>query len=137
MADNLTAKLVGTRELQRELDRLNPEQNRRITTPALLESMQLTLRDAARDKIFPGGDGPPRPDMLTSRTGTLRRSLTGNFAIDINERLLYVEGGTHLVYGAVHEKTRRAFLKPALRDTQGEFERIFRKWWAKSSEHVS
>ena len=137
MADVLRAKLIGTEELQRQLDHLNPEMKRRITTPALLESMQTTLRDAARNKILPGGQGPPRPDILTSRTGTLRRSLTGNFSIDVNERLRWVEGGTHLIYGAFHEKTRRAFLAPALKDTQSQYEAIFRKWWDRASEFAS
>ena len=136
MADVLRAKLIGLPELERELRKMNPAQQRSITTPALLESMQTTLRDAARNRILPGGSGPPRPDILTSRTGTLRRSLTGNFAVDLNERLQWVEGGTHLIYGAVHENSRRAFLKPALAATQGQYEDIFRKWWARSSQAV-
>ncbi len=134
MADLIQAQLVGSKELQRRLRKMNPAANRRITTPALLESMQLTLRVAAREKILPGGGGPPRPDILTSRTGTLRRSLTGNFAIDVNERLQFVEGGTNLVYGAVHEASKRAFLKPALRDSSNRFDDIFRKHWARAGE---
>lgn len=134
MAGLLSAKLVGGEELKRRLRKMNPELNRRITTPALLESMLLVLRTAARVKILPGGSGPPRPDILTSRTGTLRRSLSGNFAVDLNERLLFVEGGTNLIYGAVHEATRRAFLKPALKDDEPKFEAIFVKHWARAGE---
>jgi hypothetical protein len=134
MADGLSVKLVGSKELQRRLAKMNPAQNARITTPALLESMQTVLRDAARNRIFPGGGGLPKPDILTSRTGTLRRSLAGNFAINLNRQLRWVEGGTNLIYGAVHEKTRRAFLKPALAATQNKFDDIFRKWWAREGE---
>lgn len=135
MADKLLiATLVGSRELERRLRKMNPKQNRRIVSRALLESMQLTLRISARDKIFPGGTGAPRPDILTSRTGTLRRSLTGNFAINQNEQLQWIEGGTHLVYGAVHEATKRAFLKPALADARTSFDDIFVRWWRRAGE---
>lgn len=134
MADGLRVSLIGTKELQRRLKKMNPAQNERITTPALLESMQATLRNAAREQILPGGGGPPRADILTSRTGTLRRSLTSNFSIDLNRRLRFVLGGTHLIYGAVHESSRRAFLKPALKATSPKFDDIFRKHWARAGE---
>lgn len=135
MAELLEAKLVGGKELQRRLDKMNPEQNRRITTPALLESMLFTLRDAAQNKILRSGPkGVVRSDMLTSRSGALRRSLSGNFAIDLNARLRFIDGGTNLIYGAVHENTRRAFLAPALRDTESQYVRIVAKHWRVAGE---
>ena len=134
MADLIQAKLIGGKEPQRRLDKMDPEKNARITTPALLEGGQLIARIAAREKILPGGGGPPRPDILTSRTGTLRRSLTSNFAVQLNRRLRFVDVGTHLLYGAVHENSRRAFLKPALRDSSSKFEAIFVKHWARAGE---
>jgi len=144
MAEVFKVSLVGSKQLQRELDRMNPEQNRRITTPALLESMLLTLRVAAREKIFPGGKGAPRNDMVTSRSGRLRGSLRGNFAIDLNERLRFVDGGSDVVYAGVHEygSTKRnikarPFLAPALRDTRPKFDEIFNRYWRKASEYVS
>ncbi len=127
MASGLTAKLVGTRELLRGLERLNPDENERITSPALIESMLLSLRIAARDKIHAGGGGPPKPNILTSRTGTLRRSLGASFAIDRTGLPRSIEGGTFLIYGAVHEATRRAFLAPGLSDATRQFEDIFTK----------
>jgi hypothetical protein len=142
MADGLRVSLVGSKELQRRIKKMNPEQNRRITTPALLESMQLTMRDAARNRIFPGGKGDPKPDILTSRTGTLRRSLGVDFEFNVSVGirggrsggLQFIEGGTHLIYGAVHEATRRAFLKPALAATRNRYDDIFRRWWAREGE---
>lgn len=134
MADLIQAKLIGGKELQRRLKKMNPELNRKIVTPALLEAAQLVTRTAAREKILPGGKGPPRSNILTSRTGTLRRSLTSNFAVDLNRQLLFVDMGTHLIYGAVHENSKRAFLKPALRDASKNFEGIFRKHWARQGE---
>ena len=53
----LTASLVGSKELQRGLRKLNPETNRKIVDPALIESMLLTLRIAATKKIIRGGVG--------------------------------------------------------------------------------
>jgi hypothetical protein len=136
MADGLTVKLIGGPELQRRLKKMNPAQNARITTPALLESMQLTLRDARMNRIIrsaPKG-APAKPDKLTSRLGGLRGSLTGNQSIDLNARLRWIEGGTHLIYGAVHEATRRAFLAPALAATRGKYDDIFRRIWAREGE---
>lgn len=136
MADLIRAKLVGSKELKRRLKKMNPKLNKRITTPALLEAMQLTLRIAAREKILPGGGRkvPPRPDILTSRTGTLRGSLTTNFAVAVNAALQFVEGGSHLIYAAVHEATRRAFLKPAKKQAEPRYEAIFVKHWARAGE---
>ncbi len=135
MADLIRAQLVGSKELQRRLRKMNPKQNKRITTPALLESMQLTLRVAAREKILPGGGGPPRPDILTSRTGTLRRSLGLSTSLDRSGlRQGFIEGGTALIYGAVHENSRRAFLKPALAQASAKFEAIFVKHWRRAGE---
>ncbi len=134
MADLIQAKLIGSAELRRRLRKMNPKQNARIVRPALLESGLLVTRIAARDKILPGGSGPPKPSILTSRTGTLRRSLTSNFAVQLNAQLQFVDAGTHLLYGAVHENSRRAFLKPAFRDASRNFDDIFRKHWARAGE---
>jgi hypothetical protein len=118
---------------------MNPAQNARIVTPALLESMQLTLRDARMNRIIRGGGGPPKPGILTSRDGTLRGSLTGNQSIDQNKRLRWIEGGTHLIYGRVHERgnrthPRRPFLAPALAATREKYDDIFRRIWAREGE---
>ena len=108
---------------------MNPATNEKIMGPALLEMMQFTLSDAARNKILRGGGGPPKPNILTSRTGTLRRSLGAAFNILTNMLPRSIEGGTHLIYGAVHEATQRAFLAPALADSLGKFEDIVIKHW--------
>lgn len=134
MADLIRATLVGSKELKRRLKKMNPKLNNRITTPALLEAMGVTLRNAQREQIFPGGGGPPKDNILTNRTNTLRGSLGESFAIRLNGRLQFIEGGSHLVYAAVHEKTRRAFLKPALKATAPRFEAIFVKHWARQGE---
>ena len=142
--DFLTAKIEGSREVLAGLARLNPGQNRKIAGRALTESMLLALRNSATRAIFPGGKGPPKADMLTSRTGTLRRSLASSFALDRSGLPRYIEGGTNLVYGAVHEyggttplgntgqmMPRRPFLEPGLRMSEDQFPAIFAKWWAR------
>lgn len=134
MADLIQAKLIGSKELQRRLDKMNPSDNARITTPALLESMQVTLTDAAQNQIVRSSKGPVRADKLTSRSGDLRRSLTSNFAIQVNGRLRFVDGGSHYDYAAIHENSRRAFLKPALKATGRQHEAIFVKHWARAGQ---
>lgn len=146
MADRLSVKLVGTRLLEKRLKELSPAQNRDIVEPALLESMLLSLRIAAREKIHPGGKGPPRAGKLTSRTGSLRRSL--GFGKDANAldavdqrglRRNFVEGGSDLVYARVHEEgigvhPPRPFLAPGLEDATRQFESIFVKHWRTAAD---
>ncbi len=136
MADLIRAQLVGSKELKRRLRKMNPAENHRITTPALLESMLFTLRNAAREQILTGGgpDAPVDPRRLTKRSGDLQRSLGPNFGVNLNESLQFVEGGTHLIYGAVHENSKRAFLKPALKESSPKFEAIFVKHWRRGGE---
>ena len=137
MAGRITAKLTGAKALQRGLDRLNPETNRRIMEPALTESMLLTLRIAARDKIFSGGGGPPKPKILTSRTGRLRGSLAGSRSLDKSGLSRnFIEGGSDVVYAAVHEfgssrMPKRPYLAPALADAEAKFPDIIIKHWEK------
>ena len=133
----IEAKLVGSAELKRRLKRLTPAQNKQIAGPALLESMLLTLRVAAREKIYPGGKAPPRNGILTSRTGTLRRSLTASFATDRSQLPKSITGGSNLVYAPVHEfglgrHPKRPFLQPALDDASKKFNAIFAKHWQKA-----
>ena len=98
-----------------------------------MESMLLMLRIAAREKIHHGGGGPPKPNILTSRTGTLRRSLGLSTSLDRSGlRQGFIEGGTALIYGAVHEfrnAGQRAFLAPAVVDAESRIEDIFIKHW--------
>jgi len=126
--------VTGVPELQRALERMNPGENKRILRNSLLSMAFEIQADAAKNQIHPGGKGPPLPDRLTSRTGTLRRSIRVNrgplpFAIEI---------GTDLTYGAVHEfgsKThpRRPFLKPALDAIAPKFGKIVIAEWKKEA----
>ena len=160
MADvSLTAKLETPRDLIAGLERLNPAVNKTIAARALTESMLTVLRYAATKAIYPGGGrrAPVKSNILTSRTGTLRRSLSSSFALDRSGLPRYLEGGTNLIYGAVHEYGRsgrsglrgaagplrpgtnrgtraRPFLRPALAATQREFEGIFTKWWEREGQ---
>lgn len=154
MADGLTAKLVGSADLKRALDRLDPSQQPRAMSDALVESAGVTMRIAGREKILPGGRGKPKPKQLTSRKGGLRGSLAVGF-VKRGGTITSVEAGTHLVYGAMHEKggnfsikshsrtsrkgqsfrvkshtrkvPKRAFLAPALKQAEPKFPDIFLK----------
>ena len=110
--------VTGGRELDARLRAANPKINRRVLGRFFPKAAARIQTNAAKVQIVAGGRGKgkalkPLPDKLTSRTGTLRRS------IGINKGPLpgAIEIGTHLVYGAVHEFHAirpRPFLQPAL-----------------------
>lgn len=89
-------------------------EGRRAVGRALDRMAFRVQQDAALNQIIRGGSGPPHPTRLTSRTGTLRRS------IRVNRRGPYERSvGTDLLYGLVHElggriHPPRPYLAPAL-----------------------
>jgi phage gpG-like protein len=100
----LRVNIEGMQELQRRLKQMNPRQNMKIIRNGLIESALKIQRNAAKEQILAGGGGkknakPPVPHQLTSRTGTLRRSIK----VDRGPLPLAIEVGTDLEYGAVHE----------------------------------
>ena len=131
--------LVQFDELNRRLQKMNPGVNTVIVSKALKESMLRILRNAAGDQIIRGGKGRPHPSRLTSRTGRLRRSLGPSVGLDESGLPFRIEGGSHLVYAAVHEAggthhPRRPFLEPALAEEEQHIPGSFRKHWAQSGE---
>lgn len=107
-------QVIGDKQLRRKLKALSPRENRRVLREALLRVAFETQTNAARKQILPGGKGPPHPTRLTSRTGSLRRSI----AVSRRGLPREIEVGTHLIYGAVHELgtnryPKRPFLRPA------------------------
>jgi phage gpG-like protein len=99
MAVSLSLRVQGLDELQERLNRLSPKKNSAWVARSLVKSALHTQKIAATKKIKRGGKGPPVARILTSRTGTLRRS------IRVNRSPLpwAIEVGTDLTYGAVHE----------------------------------
>jgi phage gpG-like protein len=151
MAVALSVDVKGIKELERIFARVKPSTNPRWVTRALISAALLVQKVAAEEKIRRGGTGPPVAGILTSRTGTLRRSI----AVDRTDVPRSVSVGTHLVYGEVHELgwsgtqnvkayTRRdgarvkahsrkmdfpprPFLKPALEDSVNRITDFFEK----------
>ena len=87
--------------------------------------------------ILRGGQGPPHPSKLTSRTGTLRRSLGPAFGLDKSGLPRFIEGGSSLVYAPVHELglgrfPRRPFLAPAVDAVTPQLEQIMVKHWERA-----
>lgn len=157
------AQLVGGEKLRRDILAMDPSDRRKVLDPALIESALLVARNAATQQIKRGGKGAPIKGKLTSRTGTLRRSLGPNFAVDRSGlSRAFIEVGTNLKYGAVHETggtfsvgghvrtskkgqrfgvrphtvtfPPRPFLEPALDDTFQKFPAIFVKHWARAAK---
>jgi len=140
MATTLRVSVVGSKALRRKLEKLNPGTNKRILRKSLIESALEIQRDAAKNQILAGGGGKksgmtkPHPRYLTSRTGTLRRSIK----VDRGPLPFAIEVGTDLVYGAVHEFGRgrmrqRPFMQPALDRVAPKFGDIVVKHWKKEA----
>lgn len=131
MPISMRATVIGDEEWIATLRRLSPERHKEIIERSLLECAYRVQTNAQTKQILPGGHGPPDPRQLTSRTGTLRRSIT------VNRRPLpkATEIGSDLVYGPVHElginMPRRPFLEPALDEEEERFPEIFMKEWRK------
>jgi phage gpG-like protein len=134
MAVAMSVSLSGEKKLERLLRRVDPKRDGvRWQRAALVRSGLKVQSVAAEKKIERGGPGPPLPDRLTSRTGTLRRSIR----VDRGELPTAIEIGTDLVYGAVHElgsrtHPKRPFLAPALQAVSKDFSRI----WVEEIEKV-
>jgi len=146
----LSVKLTIDPGLTRAIRALQAPQLHQAFRKALLKSMSKTLTIARQEKIKRGGvvgkgsskkNSPPLPHMLTSRSGDLRRSLGENdesSAVDYSQLPYAISGGTHYVYGRVHEfggtfarrggsatYPPRPFLGPALEDAS----KFFEKYW--------
>lgn len=123
--------------LQRKLDAMSPRQNKRWVSRALLRGALLVQKVAAEEKILRGGSGPPVPHILTSRTGTLRRSIR----VDRGGLPEAISIGTDLIYGLVHElggrfHPPRPFLSPAADDVAPQLPDILLEEWAKEYDRA-
>jgi phage gpG-like protein len=108
MAVAMRVNILGADELSKRLAQMDPKTNQAIMTDSLRTIAGLILRNAKDIQITGGGRGKskalkPLPNRLTSRTGTLRRSI----GINLAPLPRAVEVGTDLTYGAVHEKGGR------------------------------
>ena len=157
----LQSSITGYREIVSNLKGVNPARNTRIVTRAFNRFGLLVQRIAASEKIRRGGQGPPLKTKLTSRTGTLRRSIR----VDKGGIPRFVEIGSDLLYAPVHElgltvdvrahsrrskktkKTfavkahrasfpRRPFLAPAFADAKRSLEDIFEESWQHEIERA-
>ncbi len=138
MAVQLRVRIVGSKALTKALDKMNPGINKKILRDSLIEAALGIQKDAAGNQILRGGGGkrnatPPVAGRLTSRTGTLRRSIK----VDRGPLPFAIEAGTDLVYGAVHEfglggRKRRPFMKPALDQVAPKFGEIVVKHWKRA-----
>ena len=140
MATKIRVSVVGTKALKRKLEKMNPGVNKKILRGSLIESALTVQRDAVKNQILSGGGGKksgrtkPHPKFLTSRTGTLRRSIK----VDRGPLPFAIEVGTDLGYGAKHEfglrgMPRRSFMQPALDRQAPKFGDIVVKQWKKAA----
>jgi hypothetical protein len=133
----LRASIVGTKELQRRLKKMDPGANQAILRRSLEEAAGRMQSDIAKVQIVGGrGDSPPLLDRLSNRHGG--RGLAGSIGINTSPLPFAIEVGTHLAYGPVHEEGRgpypvRAFLQPALDKIAPKLGAIVVKHWKKEA----
>lgn len=99
MAVALRITAEGFEKVEAALRALNPQQRPKAVRQALVRCALQVQKVATQDVMIRGGQGPPHPTRLTSRTGTLRRSYV------VNRRPLprAVEVGSALNYARTHE----------------------------------
>ena len=134
MAVQLRASVLGSKELQRKLSKLNPEENKRILTDSLDEMALLIQRDVTKNQL-PFGTARAKASSLTSRSGKLRRNIGINRkplprAIEVR-----VEGKAK-AYAPLHEfglgsRHKRPFMRPALDRIWPRSGEIVVKHWKK------
>lgn len=131
MAAAITVNIEGTKELQRRLAKLNPQQNVEIFIRSAREVATLIAANARNVQIR-RGRGAVHPSQLTHRDYGLRDSI----APDFRGFPRFAEVGTELFYGAIHEFglghfPARPFMQPALDDVHPEIPSIFVRNWKK------
>jgi hypothetical protein len=112
MPVSVHATITGDKEWLRKLVMLSPQKHKEILEDALLACGMLVQANAKREQIIRGGQkvkgvqSKPHPSRLTSRTGTLRSSISTSwhrspFELDVGTFETGV--GTKMKYGRAHE----------------------------------
>jgi hypothetical protein len=117
--------LEGADKLQRALKRGTPKLHPKILVQPMRDWALDTQLVSKRDYLT-----GPRPERLGVVTGRLR----GSIAVDLLQAPRYVDVGTNVVYGPVHEfggkhHPARPFLRPAAEEAFRGFERDLAKAW--------
>lgn len=107
---------------------------------ALLKSGAVVQTEITTNQIIRSSLGPVDPHRVTSRSGELRRSLSGRRGIDDSRarrrRRAFIDVGSDLVYAAVHELgsiarniPARPFITPGFEESERTIEAIFLNEW--------
>ena len=131
MAGNIRVTVTGDERVRRVMKDIDPKSNPKFVREALVKGGLLIQRDAALNQMIRGGKGPPDKKMLTSRTGTGRRSIRVDRA---GLPKFFVEIGSDLKYMQVHETggrflPPRPYLAPAVEAVDQDLERLFARQW--------
>jgi len=133
----MRVSVVGTKELRRKLAKLDPGFNKRIMVKSLTDCAVEIHSDATRNQIRRGmRHAGIHATKLTSRNEG--RGLIGSIGLNKGPLPGAIEVGTHLAYGAIHERglgrfPKRPFLEPALGKVGSKFNEIIVKNWKKEA----
>jgi len=137
----IRARIVGLEPLLKQLGRMDPKQNTRITQKSLREIALRIQKDAAENQIVHGrGRGkhasPPLADRLSSRNGGA--GIVGSIRVNMGPGPRRAAVGSDKVYAGVHEFgippfPRRAYLAPALEEVSPMIEDIVVEQWKREA----
>ena len=137
MAATISVSVVGTKELKRKLEKMNPGVNKKIVRDSLIESALTLQANAATKQIRHGArKSPPIPGQLTNRLGG--HGLVGSIRVNRGPLPFAIEVGTDKAYGPRHEfgtggMPERPFLQPALDAVAPKFGDIVVKHWKRAA----
>ena len=135
MAVKTTLTVTGLDKLDKKLRKVDPTRNPSIPRGGLDKAAFEVQRLAKTEFIAIGrGTAAPLPHKLSNRHGG--QGLVGSIAVNRSPLPKAIEIGTHLVYGAVHEKglagyPKRPFLAPALKKASKKFGKFFDQEFAR------
>lgn len=148
-------KVTGAKDVRDLLARMNPAQNRRITSAALLIGGQAVKTEAAQRQLIVGRrTAAPDRTRVTVRSSRLQKSIRVNRAgmpkhVDIGSDVAYARqhetggvvsipahnrkhprsGRVHRVRAHTARYPQRSYLTPALEEVAPKMPRVFLKSW--------
>lgn len=138
-----TRGVFRTEGLEETLGAMEAPELTHTLARALAKSAAVIQTEITTKQIIRSSRGPVHPKRITSRSGELRRSISGGRGVDLSRarkrRGASIDVGSDLVYAAVHEFGSpklnipiRKFIEPGFEKSRKKVETIFLQEWKRS-----